>query len=73
MRECAFIAPENVKTIYIRNVEVQKNEIRLAGLEVIEVECEGSVDLSVAARFHRNTWSCHNLETTDLQGILSVT
>lgn len=73
MHECAFIAPEFFRNIYVRKVEVNKVEIKLAGLHEIEMEREGEVELYfVVIRPGEYKWSCRNLETTDLQGTFSV-
>lgn len=73
MHECAFIAPEFFKNIYVRKVEVNKVEIKLAGLHEIEMEREGEVEIYfVVIRPGVYKWSCRNLETTDLQGTFTV-
>lgn len=73
MHECAFIAPEFFKNIYIRKVEVNKVEIKLSGLIEIEMEREGEAELYfVAIRPGTYTWSCRNLESTDLKGTFTV-
>lgn len=71
--ECAIVAPQFFSNIYIRKVEINKVEIKLAGLYEIEMEEEGEAELFfVAIRPGEYTWACRNLEAKGLAGKFSI-
>lgn len=71
--ECAIVAPQFFSNIYIRKVEINKVEVKLAGLYEIEMEDEGEAELFfVAIRPGEYTWACRNLEEKGLAGKFSI-
>lgn len=71
--ECAIVAPQFFNNIYIRKVEINKVEVKLAGLYEIEMEEEGEAELFfVAIRPGEYTWACRNLEEKGLTGKFSI-
>jgi len=67
--ECAIVAPQFFNNIYIRKVEINKVEVKLAGLIEIEMEEEGEAELYfVAIRPGEYTWQCRNLAERGLTG-----
>lgn len=67
--ECAIVAPQFFNNIYVRKVEINKVEVKLAGLIEIEMEEDGEMELYfVAIRPGEYTWSCRNLEERGLTG-----
>lgn len=67
--ECAIVAPQFFDTIYVRKVEINKVEVKLAGLIEIEMEEEGEAELFfVAIRPGEYTWACRNLAEKGLTG-----
>jgi len=71
--ECAIVAPQFFNNIYIRKVEINKVEVKLAGLYEIEMEEEGEAELFfVAIRPGEYTWACRNLEEKGLAGKFSI-
>ena len=67
--ECALLAPAFFDNIFVRKVEVNKVEIKLAALKEIEMEEEGEAELFfVAIRPGEYTWSCRNLEARGFTG-----
>jgi len=71
--ECAIVAPQFFANIYVRKVEINKVEIKLAGLREIEMEEAGEAELFfVAIRPGEYTWACRNLEEKGLAGKFSI-
>lgn len=67
--ECAIVAPQFFNNIYIRKVEINKVEVKLAGLIEIEMEEAGEAELFfVAIRPGTYTWGCRNLEEKGMSG-----
>ena len=67
--ECAIVAPEFFNNAYIRKVEINKVEVKLAGLIEIEMEQEGEAEVYfVAIRPGEYTWACRNLADKGLTG-----
>lgn len=67
--ECALLPPAFFDNIFIRKVEVNKVEIKLAALKEIEMEDEGEAELFfVAIRPGECTWNCRNLEAKGFTG-----
>jgi hypothetical protein len=67
--ECALLAPAFFENIFIRKVEVNKVEIKLAALKEIEMEEEGEAELFfVAIKPGEYTWNCRNLEAKGFTG-----
>jgi uncharacterized cupredoxin-like copper-binding protein len=67
--ECAIVAPQFFDNIYVRKVEIDKVEVKLAGLKEIEMEEEGEAALFfVAIKPGEYTWACRNLAEKGLTG-----
>ena len=67
--ECAIVAPQFFNNIYVRKVEINKVEVKLAGLIEIEMEEAGEAELFfVAIRPGTYTWGCRNLEEKGMSG-----
>lgn len=67
--ECAIVAPQFFNNIYVRKVEINKVEVKLAGLIEIEMEEAGEAELFfVAIRPGAYTWGCRNLEEKGMSG-----
>ena len=67
--ECAIVAPQFFNNIYVRKVEINKLEVKLAGLIEIEMEEAGEAELFfVAIRPGAYTWGCRNLEEKGMSG-----
>lgn len=67
--ECSIVAPQFFTNIYVRKVEINKVEVKLAGLIEIEMENDGEADLYfVAIRPGEYTWMCRNLADKGLTG-----
>jgi hypothetical protein len=67
--ECAIVAPQFFNSLYIRKVEINKVEVKVAGLIEIEMEEAGEAELFfVAIRPGAYTWGCRNLEEKGLSG-----
>lgn len=67
--ECAIVAPQFFNNIYVRKVEINKVEVKVHGLQEIEMEEEGEAELYfVVIRPGEYTWGCRNLEAKGLTG-----
>lgn len=69
VHECAFVAPSFFENIYLRKVEVNKVEIKVAALREIEMEQEGEAEIYfVAIKPGEYEWKCKGLDSKGMAG-----
>ena len=71
--ECALVGSAFFDNIYVRKIEVNKVEIKIAALREIEMEDEGEAELFfVAIKPGEYSWSCRGLEEKGFTGKFTV-
>lgn len=72
-KECAFVAPEFFTNIWVRKLEVNKVEIKLAHINEIEFEREGAAELFFTPiKPGEYEWECEGLADKGMHGKIVV-